>query len=95
MIKAKLKNGVCRMKSNGKPVDMLDECVHLMIHVAKWLKKDDVLMNNFLNLLTRYAVRVYEENNTEDISNHFDKDRNAPEQANPFEECRNIYGGRK
>lgn len=69
MIKAKLKKGVCRIKSNGEPVDMLDECVHLMIHVAKRLKKDDVPMNDFLNLLTRYAVRVYEENNTENTSN--------------------------
>lgn len=69
MIKAKLKNGVCRMKSNGKPVDMLDECVHLMIHVAKRLKKDDVLMNNFLNSMARYAARIYEENNTENTSN--------------------------
>lgn len=88
MIKAKLKNGVCRMKSNGKPVDMLDECAHLMIHVAKRLKKDDVLMNNFLNSMARYAARIYEENNTEDISNHFDKDRNTPEQANPFEDIK-------
>lgn len=95
MIKAKLKNGVCRMKSNGKPVDMLDECVYLMIHVAKRLKKDDVLMNNFLNSMARYAARIYEENNAEATSNHFDKDRNAPEQANPFEECRNMYGGEK
>lgn len=91
MIKAKLKNGVCRMKSNGKPVDMLDECAHLMIHVAKRLKKDDVLMNNFLNSMARYAARIYKQRHTEDASNQFDECRNAAENANPFEQCRNIY----
>lgn len=91
MIKAKCKNGVCRIKSGGNVGDMLNECAHLMIHIAKCIKKDDVLMNDFLNSMARYAARIYEENNTEDTSNHFDKDRNAPEQANPFEECRNIY----
>ena len=39
MIKSKCKNGKCRIKTEGRPKDMADECAYIMISVAKRIKK--------------------------------------------------------
>lgn len=66
MIKAKLKNGVCRIKSGVDGRNMLDECAHLMIRIAKLIKKDNIPMDDFLYSIAKYAASIYGKNNKEE-----------------------------
>lgn len=95
MIKAKCKNGKFRITIDGTGRELIYECANIMLDIAGVVKKDNASMEDLLNAMARYAARIYKQRDTEATSNHFDKDRNAPEQANTFEECRNIGGGRK
>lgn len=67
----------------------LDHIIYIFI--VWFLKKHNVVLAHG-NYVVRMFTKEYYENvilNAEKI-NLFDKSRNVPEQANPFEECRNI-----
>ena len=93
MIKAKLKNGKHRITIDGTGRELIYECANIMLDIAGVVKKDNASMDDLLNAMARYAARIYKHRHTEDASNQFDECRKAAENANPFEQCRNIYGG--
>lgn len=61
MIKSKCKNGKCRIKTEGRPKDMADECAYIMISVAKRIKKDNTSMEDMLNAMAKYAAKIAEQ----------------------------------